>query len=706
MAPAGGLEVDDDSNIADLITDLENASRIPSKQRSLQISGLVDRVCLKSYEDGLPGASLDQLIDIVTLPNALDQGSRGRLIKHLYPVSSVSDKAVIKVVGALGHGQAKPPYAAQSALLKWMVMVYDVLQDPKLLSRLYGVLFDLLDTIAIRPQLCHVLSLITQRKHVRRFRIQALMELTRQAGNDPPLLSLMRVYKDYYPDVILGGVISGRASVFTHPDREWAQRLAEIQKIYIQKSQDGLPPAQRTFKTGRRGVKRGASSVIPEVYTSRAQASSTTLEEIEDVDSFIRKLEKIQLPNQLVAVIGDPLLQKFLQLKSSDVTLQRVDNWLLAFFEDQLQSTDSENKTMYMLQSIREYTHFTKELPHACLSYLNAILHTWDGTIGRDVIIDLLAYTPMDFFEATFQPLEAAILDATVDSQLALVTFYTTLLHRWASRLLSESQPPPEAGQAISSLISHVNTLALSVVQRSSTVVAHSKVLSFYEAVISLTSQHALYPIVQITIPTAKLVYTLQFSLSLCIVSRLCAILALYKRAFEFAMSPKQLDYSSVELAYPKDYVNHFNGFLMDICNCFWRSRGFNTTDLNANGCLLPTHIVPQLSKYVASLDTSLSLSSLFSFSYSPIFCLLAINFVRDLEDDTEDEIKKRHAGPVTQISLRRLDQDGGLKLLWADYRLGVLHYLEYREVMGVGELMYNTMKHLMSARVQFEKGD
>jgi hypothetical protein len=41
------------------------------------------------------------------------------------------------------------------------------------------------------------------------------MELTRQAGNDPPLVGLTRVYKDYYPDVIVGDVTSGRATVFT-----------------------------------------------------------------------------------------------------------------------------------------------------------------------------------------------------------------------------------------------------------------------------------------------------------------------------------------------------------------------------------------------------------------------------------------------------------------------------------------------------------
>jgi len=41
------------------------------------------------------------------------------------------------------------------------------------------------------------------------------MELMRQVGNEPPLVGLMRVYKDYYPDVIVGDGVSGRASVFT-----------------------------------------------------------------------------------------------------------------------------------------------------------------------------------------------------------------------------------------------------------------------------------------------------------------------------------------------------------------------------------------------------------------------------------------------------------------------------------------------------------
>lgn len=126
------------------------AASVPAKQRAVKISTLVDRVCLKAYEDGLSNSSLDKLIDTITLSDELDQASTGKLIRNLYPVGRVPDTAVIKVVSSLGHGRAKPSYTTQAALLKWLVMVYDVLENQRVLSRLYSVLFNLLDTIAIR----------------------------------------------------------------------------------------------------------------------------------------------------------------------------------------------------------------------------------------------------------------------------------------------------------------------------------------------------------------------------------------------------------------------------------------------------------------------------------------------------------------------------------------------------------------------------
>ena len=78
------------------------------------------------------------------------------------------------------------------------------------------------------------------------------------------------------------------------------------------------------------------------------------------MEEFVQKLEKIAIPNQIVAVIRDPLLQKYLQLNSSTDIERRIDNWLLTFFEDHIQTTGSEGRIVEMLEAILDYTQFTK----------------------------------------------------------------------------------------------------------------------------------------------------------------------------------------------------------------------------------------------------------------------------------------------------------------------------------------------------------
>lgn len=225
-----------------------------------------------------------------------------------------------------------------------------------------------------------------------------------------------------------------------------------------------------------------------------------------------------------------------------------------------------------------------------------------------------------------------------------------------------------------------------------------STILDFYEVFVRLVTDETLRHFIRIELPASSLIYALFFSSCLANVSRLCYVLACYKRGFEAAMAIRTRSDGTFRidaLSYDRAYVNLYNGYLMDICNCLWRSRAFSNAETNAHGCLIPRSTVDSLASYVSSVDRSSTLASLFGLSHSPTLCYQSIRRVRELEDKELEggaRIRTRHAGPVNQASLVRLATSGGMNLSWQDYRIGVLNSLSAKGLPGVAELLKCTM--------------
>ena len=69
----------------------------------------------------------------------------------------------------------------------------------------------------------------------------------------------------------------------------------------------------------------------------------------------MQNLEKIELPNQLVAVLADPLLQKLLHLRPDDDAHKRASNWMMACISDIAAGDADPSSIADILESVRDY---------------------------------------------------------------------------------------------------------------------------------------------------------------------------------------------------------------------------------------------------------------------------------------------------------------------------------------------------------------
>jgi len=329
--------------------------------------------------------------------------------------------------------------------------------------------------------------------------------------------------------------------------------------------------------------------------------------------------------------------------------------------------------------------------------------------------ISFQANAPLDLKRTILNPLESALFDSSPAPLTTLLSFYTALLAHWTAHLLSANNSPgPAETTTIASLTTHIYLLNLTLINHTPpTTSTTSAILAYLEILPPFLQAPLLIPLAP---PPPLLINHLLFTNpSLQTLSRVSSLLAALKHAFEPASpalhtpgaAPPPLTTPATSPR-PAEHVRDLNAELIDTCNLFFRSRAFNTTEAHTLGCLLPTGLHGSLGKYTASLDPPHSLSGLFSLSHHASLMGLTDAAFREVEDAAEgggEELRVRHAGPVTQKSLAQLGRQGGVEVGWKDYRVLMLRWMGGMGVNGLGELGTATMRGLMGGSRESEVG-
>lgn len=149
------------------------------------------------------------------------------------------------IISALGPSKRKPSSTVQQALLIWLILVFDLLEEDAVLSRLYSILFALLDVLYLRPQLCHLVAKITRRKHISSTRCQFLKRLDDGITTEPNLHKLSAIFETLDPSS-KGAPKSKLPIRFLHPDPQWIENLRSILRRH-RPPPEWLPPSPDGF---------------------------------------------------------------------------------------------------------------------------------------------------------------------------------------------------------------------------------------------------------------------------------------------------------------------------------------------------------------------------------------------------------------------------------------------------------------------------
>ena len=203
--------------------------------------------------------------------------------------------------------------------------------------------------MSVRAELCHLLAKTTRRKHVRPFRIQMLQELSRSVGQDAALPKLMHVYDKYAPGFF--ELRKTKKSLeFPHPDPEWGSQLERIQKGTVH-----LSVKTKSQLASSRFLRRSTMTT--------AHTASTT-QQSNGTDIFVNQLENVKISDLTISDLEDPVLQRYMILKTRTAGLSDVDEYLTPVFEEHLQKLVSGQRRSQefsrLLESLLDYTRYTK----------------------------------------------------------------------------------------------------------------------------------------------------------------------------------------------------------------------------------------------------------------------------------------------------------------------------------------------------------
>ncbi|KAL9963537.1 hypothetical protein ACROYT_G027055 [Oculina patagonica] len=598
----------------------------PKVRINVETSLAVDKIESIAYNDGLQPDQLVNLVKLATSGKYADNIS-SRLIKSLIPQRSVPASAVVMAVSRICN--IRLSISIKSLLVRWILNVFNLIDDLKDVHSLYGIFFLFLESDILCPHICHLLYYLTRKEDVRNFRIRKLLDLRSRVGIKPYLSGLLSVYKVHRPNLVtMTTSASNKKLWFKHLDKSWKEAIRKVQnKHNPQDKVDNFFLAVRATEkapiTKRRKL-RGIN--IPEVQTDMMAEKKISIEQLSSFKDLLENIENIEFPSQVASVLNSPFLQHVLSCNPDFVMLQRLNFWLNhSLYEEFLTGSTSESdpSSLMLLQKLKHFTGFLQESVPAVEAFLVRYLFIWNGLDFRPLVLHLITHLSLWPFQRlndlVLEPLRKLFFSSPVYVKCQVMYCFTEMLRNFLAvelprqqELLQEERSqrarelasvslfvedegdPFDPLKTIYDFIQFVDRVCVVALQvEEDHALLQHWVLNFFELV---STSHQQFSLPFVLIPSSGIIYRMLFSNNSMAVSRLCQIIVNYKKEFE-SLKTSQAESQSAPLGFPDGFqsIQRFNQYILDICDSLWRNKAF--IDRNKSFCFsMPTLVTDSLS--------------------------------------------------------------------------------------------------------------
>ncbi|ORZ07837.1 Mis6-domain-containing protein [Absidia repens] len=652
----------------------------------------------------------------------------------LLPRTSVPEKLILCIYGNLACRRCEPH--TMQALLKWVVSIYDLIDGKEQINKMYCVLFYYLNIEQLRPQLCHLLFMMTKKVHVKPYRVRFLLDLAEKVEAEPELRTLIKLFQSFNSEIVMPKKYKwSRGTAFYRIDTAFEDDLIKLRKLWRNDttpvtpvvssdllSQEELDHEESTTSQTDKPRKRQRRVAFNQPAVKSLNIGIDTAELLTYVDQE-------SIPKLISEFLSNRMVQHAIICKPNDVVIPRMCDILAQRLMDLLYWNRQTPKSLALLKDllhrILKLARLSKAHIPVVETFLERYLKSWNGFDCVDEIFELLTYIKPssfpDIFESFLKPLSQLYCISDVRWKAKLILCYKDWLKHWAlldwhrhadrrNATLKEGTEMAVDNLAwlfqglsfnvnyfnvMQQLIYHVDRLCVQglVLEQDHALLQHAS-LSFFEFTASISLQHDIPTII---IPAASLVYRSFFSANAMAVSRICGILYNYQLSFQ-DNDRKVDDWMDKN---SEQYLEHFNMYVMDICNCLWRNLAFERSSEDTTAFSLVDETIRGFREKCEQRGDSLHL--LFSLTHSSAFVSYSKHFM-DLKTQ-ELGLPKQSNEPVTVDTVQTLVDVDGEAMTYMDYRVEYLDYLKDLGFRGVHDLLYACMASLIERKQMDQEG-